>query len=99
MNENILNKSLLEKDIEQINYYSGEEKQILDKIVERMRFCINNYNSSANNSIIIEKVNNSQSMIPKIESNRAKYVNVLNNAIKRYDRVSIETVNRFDGDL
>ena len=49
--------------------------------------------------LIIEKINNNQSMIPKIENNRVKYVGVLNNAIKRYDRLGMETINRFDGEL
>ncbi len=97
MNENTLNKTLLEKDIEQINYYANEEKNILNKIFERMKLCTNEYNSSSNKSIILDKINSSQTMISKIESNRAKYVNVLNNAIKRYDRISIETINKFDG--
>ena len=99
MNGNTLNKTLLEKDIEQISYYTSEEKQTLNKIFERMMLCTSNYVSSLNKSLITEKINNSQSMVAILESKRIKYTNVLNNAIKRYDRVSTETVNKFNGGL
>ena len=51
-NENILNKSLVEKDIEQISYYNNEEKQTLNKIFERMILCTNNYVSSLNKNYL-----------------------------------------------
>ena len=98
MNENILNKSLLEKNIEQINYYSEEEKQVLGKIFEKMQLCLRNYNTS-NTADFLEKIIDSKASVSKISSKRAKYVNILSNAIARYDRVSIETINRFDGDI
>ena len=64
-----------------------------------MILCTNNYVSSLNKNLITEKINSSQSMVTVLESNRIKYTNVLNNAIKRYDRVSTETVNKFNGGL
>lgn len=98
MNENILNKTLLEKNIEQINFYSEEEKQVLSKIFEKMQICLKNYNTS-NTAQFLEKIIDSKLSTSKISTKRTKYVKVLNNAIARYDRVSMETINRFDGDI
>ena len=97
MNENILNKALLEKNIEQINYYIEEEKQLLNKIFEKMELCLKDYNTS-NTAKYLEKITDSKLNVSKISTKRTQYINILNNAIARYDRVSIETINRFDGE-
>ena len=98
MNENILNKSLVEKNIEQINYYAEEENQTLNKIYEKLQMCADNY-STSNKALFLEKIANKDFVVSKIASKRAIYSKVLTNAIARYDRVSGETINRFDGDI
>jgi len=97
MNEGIINKDLLNKDIEQIEYYKNEEKNILNKINNKLNECIDNYTSS-NKNLFLTKINNFNDDINKIYEKRGMYITVLKHTIEKYDYLSNKTVDIFSED-
>ena len=98
MNKGILNQSLVEKNIQQITFYSEEEQKKLNQICSEMIEASNNYKSS-NTSIFTNHVTMMQKQIPIINEKRKKYADVLDAAIKQYHRLSGETRKAFSKDV
>lgn len=95
MDKGILNQSSLEKNIEQIKFYSLEEKQILNKIDKELNEVSKNYNST-NTALFLNNVRNFKTNIDFIYEKRIKYTTVLNEMISKYNELSFATRQIFD---
>jgi len=95
MDKGIMNITLLEKNIKQIEFYSKEEQNLLNKIYQKLEEDSNNYHSS-NTSLFLNDITNSKENITKIAEKRAKYTAVLNRAINQYNTLANNTKNRFN---
>lgn len=98
MDKGILNQSLLEKNIEQIKFYSLEEKQILNKIDKELNEGSKNYNST-NTALFLNNVGNFKNNIDFIYEKRIRYTTVLNEMIVKYNELSIATRQIFDKEV
>lgn len=98
MNKGLLNETLLEKDIEQINIYANEEKEMLKNICNKFVEVSNSYNST-NSALLLNTVNNLKGNISSIYQKRTSYIGVLNRAISSYNILSNETVAMFEKDV
>ncbi len=98
MNKGILNQSLVEKNIQQLTFYSNEEQKKLNQICVNMLEASTNYKSS-NTSLLVNHVTMIQNQLPKINEKRTYYRKVLNDAINQYNRLSLETKRAFSKDV
>ncbi len=98
MNKGLLNESLLDKDIEQINLYATEEKETLKCICNKFLETSNSYKST-NTALLLNVVNNLKGNIGSIYQKRVDYVGVLNKAISSYNTLSNKTVTMFEEDV
>lgn len=98
MNRGILNQSLLEKDIEQINFYASEEIKTLNKICQKFEDGTSNYNS-ANTSLLLSNINNFKDSIDKLTNKRENYTYILNKVILQYDNLSELSKKTFNEDI
>ncbi len=92
MNEGILNKTLVDKNIDLINSYSEVENEKLNIIFSNFNSCTKCYKTS-NTGKISSKLSNLGNNIHTINNNRKKYCEVLTEAIKIYDDMAEEVVN------
>ena len=83
MNKGIIDETLINKDIEFIDYYSEEETDCLRKLNSLFEDVEKNY-SSDNTSLFLQSLENSESDILKFNEKRAKYILVLQKAIMKY---------------
>lgn len=98
MDKGILNQSSLEKNIEQIKFYSLEEKQILNKIDKELNEGSKNYNST-NTALFLNNVGNFKTNIDFIYEKRIRYTAILNEMIVKYNDLSIATRQIFDKEV
>ena len=98
MNRGILNQSLLEKDIEKINFYASEETKILNEICQKFEDGTSNYNS-ANTSLLLSNINNFKDSIDKLTNKRENYTYILNKVILQYDNLSELSKKTFNEDI
>ena len=98
MDKGILNQSSLEKNIEQIKFYSLEEKQILNKIDKELNEGSKNYNST-NTALFLNNVGNFKINIDFIYEKRIRYTTILNEMIVKYNELSIATRQIFDKEV
>lgn len=95
MHKAILNESFLKKNIDKINFYSSEEKRLLNDIVNGYLESSESYKSD-NMTLFLENLEYIQSKIDVISVKRAKYSDVLSNVVIQYHELSDETVKMFD---
>ena len=98
MDKGILNQSSLEKNIEQIKFYSLEEKQILNKIDRELNEGSKNYNST-NTALFLNNVGNFKTNIDFVYEKRIRYTTILNEMIVKYNELSIATRQIFDKEV
>ena len=98
MDKGILNQSSLEKNIEQIKFYSLEEKQILNKIDKELNEGSKNYNST-NTALFLNNVGNFKTNIDFVYEKRIRYTTILNEMIVKYNELSIATRQIFDKEV
>ena len=98
MDKGILNQSSLEKNIEQIKFYSLEEKQILNKIDKELNEGSKNYNST-NTALFLNNVGNFKTNIDFVYEKRIRYTTILNEMIVKYNELSIATRQIFDREV
>lgn len=95
MNKGLLNRDLLEKDIEQLVFYTKEEKTILVKIYQKLEEITSNYNST-NTALFLSNISNSKNIIDKIYEKRNQYINILKKEIIKYNRLSNQATQVFN---
>lgn len=98
MDKGVLNESLLEKNIEQVQLYSDEEKESLTAICDKFYEFSKSY-CSANTTILNNNIDELKSNISTIYAKRNQYVKILNEVIEKYDVLSNITVATFDKDV
>lgn len=98
MNKGILDEFFLDKNIEQIKFYSKEEKISLTKICNIFGHTYNNYNSP-NTYLLKNNVNNLKNNINSIYYKRLKYVSILNKVIVQYHTTIKEITTIFNKDV
>lgn len=98
MDRVIINQLLLERNIQQIDFYTNEEQLILNKISNQLYEISKNYKSN-NNSLILEDINKFKEKITNLTKKRKQYNVVLNKVIQKYNDLGIETIEIFEGDL
>lgn len=98
MDKGILNITLLEKDIQQIKFYSSEENKKLNKICTKFEECCNNYRSE-NMSILMNDINKFKIDINNLSEKRKKYLDVLTKVILQYNELREDTKRFFDKDV
>lgn len=95
MEKGILNRELLEKNIENIKYYLEEEYTYLNKICDKMKESSESY-FSLNSNLILQTISNISNDAKFLKNKREKYVNILNKNIIKYSDLSIETKKNFN---
>ena len=95
MDKGFLDQPSLEKNIEKIKFYSLEEKQIMNKIVEELNEESKNYNST-NTALFLNSVASFKANIDFIYEKRIRYTTVLSEMIVKYNNLSIATQRIFN---
>lgn len=95
MNKGLLNRDLLEKDIEQLVFYTKEEKTVLVKIYQKLEEITSDYNST-NTALFLSNISNSKNIIDKIYEKRNQYINILKKEIIKYNRLSNQATKVFN---
>ena len=98
MNGGILNQLSLEKNVEQISFYSKEEAVILNKVNEKFEKCTNHY-KSINCKFFEKNISFLNSDIGRILNKRQLYINVLKRAIMQYNELGERTFKIFNGGM
>ncbi len=98
MNEGLLDRELLEKDIEQIEYYKEEERKTLEDICSQLEVCREFYQSQ-NIPQLLNDTDNPKMKCSMLYSKRNQYATTLKKAIELYETLSNETIKKFDGGL
>lgn len=97
MNKGVINENLLEKNIQQIEFYAKEEVEFLNKIYNKLEEFRENY-VSENNAFLLPKINNYKKNIDDIHQKRKKYCNILREVIALYIKTSNKIKSRVDGE-
>ncbi len=97
MNQGILDRPALERDIEQINYYSTEEKATLTAIFSQMNACLACY-QSPNSKLFANEIDESREDIAALENKRTMYTVTIDKAIRTYEDLAKHTTKYF-GDI
>ena len=92
MEKGIIEQSLLEKNIEYLEFYSDEEKVMLNKIYNKVIDIVNNY-ISENSKLLINKNIHLKKNIDDIAAKRIRYTKILNKVILIYNDTSDAVVN------
>lgn len=98
MDRGIINESLLEKDIKNIEFYSNEENKVLNKIYTKFNDCCNNYKSE-NTSMLINDNNLIKNIIDSLYNKRVRYTDILLKVILQYNNLSNVAKSKFNGDI
>lgn len=98
MNQSLLNEGLLQKDIEQLAYYTDEENEVLKKISSVLRDVSNSY-QSPNTASFLNHTTHWQQKIRPIYEKRKQYEITLNRVIEQYNRLTNETIQKFNQDV
>jgi uncharacterized coiled-coil DUF342 family protein len=98
MNRGIINEAMLERDIENIEFYLNEENKILNKIYDAYQEALDCY-SSTNTNFLSNHLNTLPKNISDIWNKRKQYTNTLQRVIQQYHMLSESTRKKFeDGD-
>lgn len=95
MNKGIINESLLPTDIEQIEMYSTEENEVLEKIHSACKEALSTYVSS-NTSMINSHLSSMPNDANRISRKRVAYANTLKTVIQRYHLDAAATKRKFE---
>ncbi len=101
MNDNKVNESLLQKNIDLLKSYSNEERKNLNLIFEKFDSCLANYKTN-NTKSMKNKHTALKSRVTTINSNRTKYASVLESVIRRYYEIAASVVvaaRKAEGDI
>ena len=94
MNENFVSRSDLEKNIEKINFYAGEERKNLNLVLKKLEECCDNYKSN-NTSKLANNFSKLKKDINKIYLKRMKYSDILNKVLISYNNSERRTQQIF----
>ena len=97
MSEKTIQRQLIEKNIQKLEYYISEEQKSFNRITSLFKNTSINYKSS-NNNIIKNQMDTFKNSIPLITEKRKKYINILKQIVVRYETTSKEVAKMMKGD-
>ncbi len=98
MNGGIIEKTLLLKDIEQIDLYYNEENKILEKLSKTFNDTMEEYESSDNSHLMLAEIDKLNNQTTELYEKRKRYTYVLNRVIEQYEYLTNRTKERFTVD-
>jgi len=90
MDKGMIDRTLLENNIKQINFYQEEEKKILERIYKTLKESTKDYQSTST-TFFLHEIKASKKNIHLIYQKRTKYQEVLTKVISSYQTLGRKT--------